>query len=138
MSNQATIGATIKFNATCPNIQAANNSQTFGASAEPIMASMKAKAPPTSHGVRRPNRDFVLSDKAPATMFEIAATIIASVENIATNCTLCALSSCCNIAGKNKLDATMYGPSQVAGPIISPGTNRRNGISLMFIIISPW
>ena len=71
-SNQATIGATMKFSATWPMLQQTSSMATPSEKAAPIIESMKKKAPPTIHGARLPKRECVLSESAPATMFEMA------------------------------------------------------------------
>ena len=75
----------MKFSAACPTIQAANSIGILVAKEAHIIVNMKTKAPPTIHGVRFPKRDRVLSESAPATMLEMAATIIPQVEKRATS-----------------------------------------------------
>ena len=98
---------------------------------------MKQSAPTMIHGVRLPKRECVRSESAPATMFEMAATIMPMLAKSATSWILFSGSSTCSIAGRNKLFMTMYGPSQLAGPMMRPGTRRVMGmVILLFILIS--
>ena len=123
-SSQATIGATMKFSATWPMLQQMSSIVTPSEKAAPIIESMKKNAPPTIHGARLPKRECVLSESAPATMFEMAEMMLPVAANSASMATLCSASSSCKSAGRNRPSMTMYGPSQLAGPIISAGTRR--------------
>ncbi len=133
-SSQAIIGATMKFSAACPTIQQASSIGMPVANDAPIIEAMKQNAPNMIHGVRLPKRECVRSESAPATMFETAATIIPMLAKSATSWILFSESSVWSIAGRNRLFMTMYGPSQLAGPMIRPGTRRVMGMVILLFM----
>jgi hypothetical protein len=66
--------ANIAFSPSCARHQASSISQTPFAKASSSSAAPPAMAPPATHGTRRPNREVVRSESAPASGFATTDT----------------------------------------------------------------
>ena len=126
----AVTAASIALSAACTPHQPSSITATFGAADSTARDAAPPRAPPTSHGSRRPARSVVRSENAPASGLQITETSAPTPVTSASTCSLLAASS----ASACWASSTEIGPKKPAhSPTLataSSATQRVGGLTV--------